>query len=133
MVAIVGLFYWKHTLKMQGEPAFWRAAREMLAFLRETGRRNILIEIANETGPRFGFEIFHADRAHEMIDVLKAEYPEFLISTSQGGMDVDRGRELPPPSLVRSVDFIMPHGNGNTAEQLAAGHRNDPDYARVST
>jgi len=121
MVAIVGMFYWKHVLKMDGEPAFWRAAREMMDFLRETGRRNILVEIANETGPRFGFEIFHADRAHEMIDVLKTEYPEFLISTSQGGMDIGRGRELPPPSLVRSVDFIMPHGNGNTAEQLAAG------------
>ena len=50
MVVIVGMFYWKHTLKMQGEVAIWRAMRETMDFLRETGRRNILVEIANETG-----------------------------------------------------------------------------------
>ena len=121
MIAIVGMFYWKHTLKMNGEAAVWRATREMMDFLRDTSRRNLLIEIANETGPRFGFDIFHADRAHEMLNALRAEYPEFLISTSQGGLDVDKAQELPPASLIRSVDFIMPHGNGNTADKLAAG------------
>lgn len=121
MVVIVGMFYWKHTLKMHGETAIWRAMREMMAFLRETGRRNVLVEVANETGPRFGFEMFHAERTHEIIDTLKAEYPEFLISTSQGGLDVGKGHEMPPASLIRSVDFVMPHGNGNTAERLAVG------------
>lgn len=122
MVVIVGMFYWKHTLKMKGEPAIWRATREMMDFLRSTGRRNVLVEVANETGPRFGFEMFHADRTHKIIDTLKAEYPEFLISTSQGGLDVGKGQhEMPPASLIRSVDFIMPHGNGNTAEELIAG------------
>lgn len=121
MVVIVGMFYWKHTLKMQGDAAIWRAMRETMDFLRATGRRNILVEIANETGARFGFEMFHAERAHEAVDTLKAEYPEFLISTSQGGMNVVKGHEMPPASLTRSVDFIMPHGNGNTASQLAMG------------
>ncbi len=123
MVVIVGMFYWKHTLKMHGEAAIGRAMREMLMFLRDTGHRNLLIEVANETGPRFGLEMFHAEYAHRVIDTLRAEYPEFLISTSQGGMNVEKGQELPPPTLTRSVDFIMPHGNGNTAEQLAAGLR----------
>ncbi len=121
MVVIVGMFYWKQTLKMRDESAIWRATRELLAFLKGTGRRNVLIEIANETGPRFGHEIFHAERAHEMVDTLRAEYPDFLFSTSQGGLNVAKGHEMPPPSLMRSVDFIMPHGNGNTASDLAAG------------
>jgi len=122
MVVIVGFFYWKHTLKMAGEPAIWRAMRETMDFLRATERRNVLVEIANETGPRFGWEMFHADRTHVIIDTLKAEYPEFLISTSQGGLDFGRnGHEMPPASLIRSVDFIMPHGNGNTADRLSVG------------
>ncbi|MBN1138899.1 MAG: hypothetical protein JXM73_20105 [Anaerolineae bacterium] len=121
MVVIVGMFYWKQALKMAGEAAIWRAAREMLAFLQRTGRQNVLIEIGNETGPRFGLDLFLVDRAAEMIHTLRAEFPGFLYSTSQGGLDVDRGRELPTPALIEAVDFLMPHGNGNTAERLARG------------
>ncbi len=121
MVVIVGMFYWKQVQRMNGEPAVRRAIRAMMDFLRETGRRNVLVEIANETDHAFGMDLFRADRAHEVISELKAEYPELLISTSQGGMNVEKGTCLPPPSMVRTVDFIMPHGNGNTAERLAAG------------
>ncbi len=59
--------------------------------------------------------------AAEMIDRLRGEFPGFLYSTSQGGLDVERGRELPTPALIKAVDFLMPHGNGNTAERLARG------------
>ncbi|MBN1580836.1 MAG: hypothetical protein JXA89_09055 [Anaerolineae bacterium] len=121
MVVIVGMFYWKQTLRMEGEAAIWRAAREMLAFLQRTGRKNVLIEIGNETGARFGFDLFLVDRAAEMINTLRQEFPDFLYSTSQGGLDADRGRELPTPALIEAVDFLMPHGNGNTAERLARG------------
>jgi hypothetical protein len=121
MVVIVGMFYWKQTLRMEGDAAIWRATREMLAFLQSTGRKNILIEIANETGPRFGSDLFLVDRAAEMIHTLRSEFPGFLYSTSQGGLDLERDRELPLPSLIEAVDFLMPHGNGNTAERLAAG------------
>ncbi|MBN1937623.1 MAG: hypothetical protein JW934_23400 [Anaerolineae bacterium] len=121
MAVIVGMFYWKQTLKMNGEAAIWRAARELLAFLQNTGRKNILIEIGNETGPRFGFDLFLVDCAAEMIRTLRKEFPGFLYSTSQGGLDVEHGRELPTSTLIDAVDFLMPHGNGNTAERLAAG------------
>ncbi len=121
MVVIVGMFYWKQTLKMDGEAAVWRAAREMLRFLQDTGRKNLLIEVANETGPRFGYDLFLVDRAADMIHTLRSEFPGFLYSTSQGGLDVERGRELPTPALIEAVDFLMPHGNGNTATRLAAG------------
>jgi hypothetical protein len=42
------MFYWKSVQRMEDEPSLWRAADETLTFLEGTGRRNVLIEIANE-------------------------------------------------------------------------------------
>jgi hypothetical protein len=120
MAAIVGLFYWIHVHKLEGEVAVWRAAREALAFLRGTGHRNLLIEVANETHARFGHECFVPERAHGMINQLRGEYPEFPFSTSLVGASVKTGSGMPPGSLVQAVDFVLLHGNGTRAPQLRA-------------
>ena len=120
MVAIVGLFYWVHVRKMRDEASVWRAAREALAFLEGTGRRNLLIEIANETHTRFGYDRFAPEQAHEMIHELRAAYPGFLYSTSLVGAKVETGSGIPPASLVDAVDVVLLHGNGTRAPQLAA-------------
>jgi hypothetical protein len=120
MAVIVGLFYWKHVLKMQDERAVWRAAREALAFLKGTGRSNLLIEIANETHARFGLTCFLPEQAHEMIRDLREAYPGFLYSTSLVGANVATGSGMPPACLVEAVDFVLLHGNGTRPPQLKA-------------
>jgi hypothetical protein len=120
MVVIVGLFYWRHVLKMGDEQSVWRAARQALQFLKDSGHRNLLIEIANETDTRFGHDCFAPARAHEMIDALRKEYPEFLYSTSLVGANPETGRGMPPPSLVEAADFVLLHGNGTRPAQLTA-------------
>jgi hypothetical protein len=120
MVAIVGLFYWKHVQKLADEAAVWRAADNTLDFLTASGRRNLLIELANETDiPGFGYPIFQPDQAHRMIDDLRRRYPHFLYSTSQVGANPESGRGLPPPSLVEAADYVLIHGNGADPQRLA--------------
>jgi hypothetical protein len=120
MAVIVGLFYWIHVQKMEGEGAVWHAAREALAFLSRTGCRNLLIEVANESHARFGYECFVPEQAHRVIDELREEYPGFLYSTSLVGANVHTGSGMPPASLVSAVDFVLLHGNGTRAPQLTA-------------
>jgi hypothetical protein len=123
MVAIVGLFYWTQMLKMEGEPAIWRAADEALSFLEGTGRRNILVELANEVDVvvrRTPYDIFGWDRAHEMIARLRADHPTLLYSTSGGGAKVETGSGMPSPAAVAEADYVLLHGNGTRPPQLAA-------------
>ncbi|MBN1670866.1 MAG: hypothetical protein JXR37_07530 [Kiritimatiellae bacterium] len=126
MVPIMGLFYCAHLKKLDGEQAVWRAADAALAFLESTGRRNFVIEVANEIEPcvgRSGYAVFAPERHHEMVNRLKAAHPGLLISSSHGGASVEKGRCLPTPALLEAVDFVLLHGNGNRAPQLEAAIR----------
>ncbi len=123
MVVIVGLFYWIHVTKLKGEGAVWRAARNAMAFLEDTGHRNVLIEIANEAHERFGYGVLAPDRVHWMIEDLRSAHPDFLYSCSLVGADVETGKGLPSPSLVEASDFVLLHGNGNRPTQLEAAIR----------
>lgn len=119
MVVIVGFFYWKHVQKMADEAAVWRAAEQAVDFLADTGHRNILIEIANETDiAGFGHAIFQPTAAHRMIHALRQRHPHFLYSTSQVGANPDTGRGIPPPSLVEHADYVFLHGNGCDPDRL---------------
>jgi hypothetical protein len=136
MVMIAGLFYGAHLRKMEGEDAMWRAAQAALEFLQGTGYRNVLIEVANEVEVvlrHTGLEIFHPERTHETVRQLRQMYPNFLYSTSQGGVDVESGRGIPPASLIEVVDYVLLHGNNALAPQLeAAIHavQANPTYQR---
>jgi hypothetical protein len=123
MAVIVGLFYWVMLLKVRDEEAIWRAADEALSFLEGTGRRNILIEIANEIDVivrHTAYDIFGWDRVHQMIDKLRAVHPGLLYSTSGGGVNVETGSGMPSPSLIETADYVLIHGNGTRPAQLAA-------------
>jgi len=119
MAVIVGLFYWRHMNRLRDERAVWRAARSALDFLTRTGRRNVLIEVANETHDRFGYDLFRLEQAHEMIEELRHDYPGFLYSTSLVGADPRTGSGMPPDSLVAACDYVLLHGNGATPDLLA--------------
>jgi hypothetical protein len=123
MVAIVGIFYWINLLKMENEAAIWRAAGEAAAFLESTGRRNILVEIANEIGAvtkRTPYDIFLPERQPEMIEKLRADHPSLLYSTSDMAYKVNPAEGFPPAQLIESVDYVLLHGNGTRAAQLDA-------------
>ena len=121
MVVIAGLFYGLHLKKMRDEEAIWRAADEALKFLEGKGRRNLLIEVANEVEVcvrQVGYDMFQPERTHEMVEKLRAMHPRFLYSTSQVGVNPEMGRGMPPPALVEAVDFVLLHGNNALAPQL---------------
>lgn len=123
LVAIVSFFYWTMLLKMENEAAIWRAADQAMAFLAETGRKNLLIELANEVDVvvnRTPYGMFGWDRVHEMVERLREDYPEFIYSTSGGGVNVIKGRCIPSPEFVEAADYVLIHGNGTRPPQLRA-------------
>jgi hypothetical protein len=123
MVVIVGLFYWVMLNKMDNEAAVWRAADEAMAFLENTGRHNLLIELANEIDVVVNhtpYDIFGADRVHEMGAKLREAHPGFLYSTSGGGVKVESWRGMPSPEMVETFDYVLIHGNGTRPPQLEA-------------
>jgi hypothetical protein len=123
MVVIVGLFYWMQMLHMEGEPAIWRAADEALGFLEGTGRRNILIELANEVdvvARHTPYAIFGWDQVHETIARLRANHPSLLYSASGGGANVETGSGMPSAAAVSEADYVLLHGNGTRPPELAA-------------
>jgi hypothetical protein len=123
MVVIVGLFYWVMLNKMDDEAAIWRAADEALAFLESTGRRNLLIELANEIDvvvDRTPYDLFAANRVHEMGAKLREAHPGLLYSTSGGGVNAESWRGMPSPEMVETFDYVLIHGNGTRPPQLEA-------------
>jgi hypothetical protein len=115
MVVIVGMFYWVFVQRMEDEAALWRAADELLTFLTATGRKNALIEIANEIDvvlDRTQMDLFTPDRQAKMIAKLRVKHPGFLYSTSGGGAQAETGRGMPSPALVEADDYVLIHGNG---------------------
>jgi hypothetical protein len=123
MVVIVGVFYWKSVQRMADEAALWRAADEGLTFLEGTGRKNVLIEIANEIDvvtDHTDYDLFTPDRQAEMIVALREQHPGFLYSTSGGGVQSETGRGMPSPALVEAADYVLIHGNGTRPPGLAA-------------
>ena len=123
MVPIVGLFYWVNLLKMENEAAIWRAADEALAFLEGTGRRNLLIELANEIEVvvrRTPYDIFRPDCQPEMIEKLRAAHPGLYYSTSFMAHNVNLDPGYPPARLIEAADYVLLHGNGTRPPQLLA-------------
>jgi hypothetical protein len=107
MVVIVGMSYWKSVQRMQDEAALWRAADSLLTFLEGTGRKNVLIEIANEIDvvrDHTPYDLFTPDQQAEMIVALRKGHPGFLYSTSGGGAQAETGRGMPSPALVETDD-----------------------------
>ncbi len=123
MVVIVGLFYWTQLLRMQGEAAIWRAADTALEHLERCGRRNVLIELANEVDvvvAQTPFQrLFGWETVHEFLRALRERHPALLYSTSGGGVVPETGKCMPPPQFVEAADYVLIHGNGARPTQVA--------------
>jgi hypothetical protein len=112
MVPIVGLFYFGQDERLRDEKAVKNAVANVIDWLFSMKYRNILIEINNECNVnKYDHEILKPSRVHELIEFVKSKSNNglrFYAGTSYGG------RFIPLPNVVKSSDFILIHGNGET-------------------
>ncbi len=117
MAPIVGVFYFGQDHRLRDEGAVRRALANSVNWLLERGYRNVLLEVANETGAHYHQEILKPDRIHELIEFAKGISRggrRLLTGTSYGG-----GR-APLPNVVKTSDFLLIHGNGVTRPERIA-------------
>jgi hypothetical protein len=112
MVVILGVFYFGQERHLRDEGAIIRAVDETADWLLAGEYRNVLVEIANESGRGYQQAILQPDRIHELIHRVKARTRNgrrLLASTSCGG-DAP-SLLLPRAEVVAASDFLLLHGN----------------------
>jgi len=107
MVVILGLFYGKQSGTLTNEAAVKAAVTNTADWLLGVGATNVLIEIGNEVDlPAFAHDIIAAPRCHELIELAqKRSKGKLLVSASLLAL------EAPPPAILATADFLLPHGN----------------------
>jgi hypothetical protein len=118
MVVIVNYFYFYQARRFADEAALLRATEETTAWLLATGHRNILVDVANESGKHWSHEICRPARVHELItraQALTHEGRRLLVSASGWAFD-----DIPHGPWLACGDMAMPHGNDCTPARLAA-------------
>jgi hypothetical protein len=130
MVVILGYFYVAQVRHLTDEAAIIRASDNASNWVLAHGYRNVIVEIANESGTRFQESILRPDRIAELITrtrKLTFHGRHLLAGTSFGG------RDLPSESVVTASDFILIHGNGvsdpNRISQMVRDTRAIPGYS----
>jgi histidinol phosphatase-like PHP family hydrolase len=111
MVPILGLFYFGQDERLKGEAAIRAAIDNVLNWLFVRNYRNILIEINNECNVKYDHDVLKPERVHELIDLVKQKNRNgfrYYAGTSYGG------RFIPLPNVVKSSDFLLIHGNGES-------------------
>lgn len=110
MVVILGLFYFGQDQRLTDEKAIINATDNTINWLHQKKFRNVIIEIANESGHKaYHHEILSPLRIPELINRVKNNNKNgyrYLVSTSF------MGRTLPNKEVVAVADFILIHGNG---------------------
>ncbi len=113
MVAIVGLFYFGQDQRLADESAVKRAVNNVADWIVAKGFRNVVIEIDNEADLHYDHAILQPARVAELIDQVKARTGgKVLVSTSLSG------GAIPPASVIATSDFILLHGNGQSATAI---------------
>jgi hypothetical protein len=112
MVAVVSFFYFGQSARLRDEEAVRRAVREGTAFLAGLPHRNVLLEIAQEVAPDWQTYHYLQHRSlalenihHHVRHAKEVAGGALLVSTSL------QAPFLPTPELVRTADFVLPHGN----------------------
>lgn len=110
MVVILGFFYFGQDQRLADEAAVIRAVDESARWVRDRGWRNVLIEINNECDVgAYDHAILKPARVTELVARVRAmerDGRRLLVSTSF------KGGTVPSAEFVRSVDFVLLHGNG---------------------
>jgi hypothetical protein len=103
-VVVLGLFYFGQDERLADEAAVLRAADAALAWLKQGGWTNVIVEANNECNVKYDHAVLKPDRIHELIERIRRA--GFLAGTSYGG------GTIPRENVVRASDFLLLHGNG---------------------
>ena len=117
MAPIVGVFYFGQDQRLRDEAAVRRALTNTVEWLLGRGYKNVLLEVANETGRSYHHDILKPDRIHELIEQAKGTRrgsARLLTGVSYGG------NKVPLPNAVKTSDFLLIHGNGVTRPERIA-------------
>ncbi|WP_304064249.1 hypothetical protein [Pedobacter glucosidilyticus] len=110
MVVILGFFYFGQDQRIKDETAIKNATDNMVNWLFKKKYRNVIIEIANESGiPRYDHDILQPNRISELILKVRNNSQNgyrFLVGTSFAG------KKIPHKEVIEASDFILIHGNG---------------------
>jgi hypothetical protein len=115
MVVIVNLFYWKQVNRIRTDAALVKAVEHTMDFLLKTDKRNLLIDVANESADWWQRDLCKPHRVVTLIEAARSvtlSGRRLLVGTSTGGDN------LPTEPWLEAEDVSLPHGNGNTPTEL---------------
>jgi hypothetical protein len=118
MVVIVNYFYWKHVARITSDKIVRDITARTTAWLLESGYRNIIVDVANESNPFWKRPQLEPDHIHELIEIAQGQTlngRRLLVGASTGG-----GDQLPTGKWRAIEDIALPHGNGCVPARLAA-------------
>lgn len=116
MIVIVNYFYVKQARRLNGEAAARAITERVTGWLLDTGYRNILVDVANESADWWQVAHFQPANIHKLIEIVQQTTlngRRLLVGSSSGG-----GQELPAGRWLEIEDFHMPHGNGLRPPEL---------------
>jgi len=116
MIVIVNYFYWKQVEHIKDDNCLLKVTEKATDWLLRTGYRNILIDVANESGTWWKRPICEPQEIHKLIGVANRTTlngRRLLVSSSTGG-----GDQIPTDAWMAAEDFSLPHGNGCTPAEL---------------
>lgn len=116
LVVILGCYYQRQDQILTDETAVRSGVLHVADWIRRSGFRNVVLEIANEFDHRgFGHPILRTVQGQiELIRLVRARVPGLLVSTSGLG----HGRF--PDALGEVVDFLLIHFNGTQLDGIPA-------------
>jgi CubicO group peptidase (beta-lactamase class C family) len=116
VAVILGCYYQRQSAILRDEAALRAGVVNTVNWLRATGLRNVLLEVANEYPHRgFAQPLLRSPQGMAgLIRLAKATWPELLVSASGYG----DGRIH--PEVAEASDFLLPHFNGTPVEQIPA-------------
>ena len=115
IVVMLGLFYFGQDHRLANETAVIRAVDAVTDWLLVQDFRNVLVEVNNEADIYYNHAILKPTRVTELINRVKQRSGGKLkVSTSLAG------GSIPSSAIISASDYILLHGNGQSASQVAA-------------
>ena len=127
MVVNLGIFYFGQDERLRDENAVISAVDNVVAWIKEKGYKNIILEVANECNNKaYKHPIIGQDRIHELILRVRKNAPGLPVSASFNG------NTIPPDKVVEVSDYVLIHGNGvsdpKRIKEMVAEVRALPSY-----
>ena len=116
MVVIVSFFYVQMVRRIPEDATIKRITEAVCGWLLDTGRHNILVDLANESSSFWKRPLMEPDRIHELVDIAQhvtRNGRRLLVGVSTSG-----GKQLPKGRWRAMEDIALPHGNGCTPDAL---------------